>query len=409
MKRNRNIGSILLIAAGLLLIAAALYELIPALLAYKRADDTYEALREAYVTGQPETSSDDPAEEGEELPAWYEALQVDFETLKEANPDVIGWIYFDNIEQINYPILYSGDDETYLHTDLYGNASKSGCIFMEGNNVPDFNDCHTILYGHNMKNGSMFGSLKQYKNDGFYEKNTYFTVFTEDAAYRYQIFAYSDVPEDSDVYTTGYLPDETFDGFFTELLKSSYKDTGVAVGKDDKVLTLSTCSGDGQTVHEIGIIGQCHLFGIDSPVAVHVKNFAVIGICISRPVFSVDEVRAFECLFLVVFHTGARDEFRVQFVAFRVGNHEFIICCVHPFGKTVRNSLWERFRMRSPSHDDLRTVCLLILFDGDQVGKTLQRMAGSRFHTEYRTTGVLNELIQYLFVVIIFLAFKTSE
>lgn len=50
MKRNRNIGSILLITAGLLLIAAALYELIPALLAYKRADDTYEALREAYVT-----------------------------------------------------------------------------------------------------------------------------------------------------------------------------------------------------------------------------------------------------------------------------------------------------------------------------------------------------------------------
>lgn len=36
-----------------------------------------------------------------------------------------------------------------------------------------------------------------------------------------------------------------FDGFLTELLKSSYKDTGVAVGKDDKVLTLSTCSGDG--------------------------------------------------------------------------------------------------------------------------------------------------------------------
>lgn len=112
MKRNRNIGAILLMAAGLLLMAAALYELIPALLAYKRADDTYEALREAYVTGQPETSSDDPAEEGEELPVWYEALQVDFETLREANPDVIGWIYFDNIEQINYPILYSGDDET---------------------------------------------------------------------------------------------------------------------------------------------------------------------------------------------------------------------------------------------------------------------------------------------------------
>lgn len=244
MKSNRNIGSILLIAAGLLLIAAALYELIPALLAYKRADDTYEALREAYVTGQPGTSSDDPAEEGEELPAWYEALQVDFETLKEANPDVIGWIYFDNIEQINYPILYSGMIETY-RIPISMKRRNPAAFLWRGTTVPDFNDCHTILYGHNMKNGSMFGSLKQYKNDGFYEKNAYFTVFTEDAAYRYQIFAYSDVTEDSDVYTTGYLPDETFDGFLTELLKSSYKDTGVAVGKDDKVLTLSTCSGDG--------------------------------------------------------------------------------------------------------------------------------------------------------------------
>ena len=122
---------------------------------------------------------------------------------------------------------------------------RNPAAFLWREQRPDFNDCHTILYGHNMKNGSMFGSLKQYKNDGFYEKNAYFTVFTEDAAYRYQIFTYSDVPEDSDVYTTGYLPDETFDGFLTELLKSSYKDTGVAVGKDDKVLTLSTCSGDG--------------------------------------------------------------------------------------------------------------------------------------------------------------------
>ena len=187
MKRNRNIGAILLIAAGLLLIAAALYELIPALLAYKRADDTYEALCEAYVTGQPETSSDDPAEEGEELPAWYEALQVDFETLKEANPDVTGWIYFDNIEQIDYPVLYSGDDETYLHTDLYGNASKSGCIFMEGNNVPDFNDCHTILYGHNMKNGTMFSDLKKYLNADFLNSHRTVRLETADGVFLFAV------------------------------------------------------------------------------------------------------------------------------------------------------------------------------------------------------------------------------
>ena len=96
-----------------------------------------------------------------------------------------------------------------------------------------------------MKNGSMFGSLKQYKNDGFYEKMRILPCLRRMQPTATRFFAYSDVPEDSDVYTTGYLPDETFDGFLTELLKSSYKDTGVTVGKDDKVLTLSTCSGDG--------------------------------------------------------------------------------------------------------------------------------------------------------------------
>ena len=50
------------------------------------------------------------------------------------------------------PVLYSGDDEKYLRTDIYGNQTIAGCIFMEGMNTPDFQDYHTILYGHNMKN-----------------------------------------------------------------------------------------------------------------------------------------------------------------------------------------------------------------------------------------------------------------
>ena len=249
MKRNRNIGSILLIAAGLLLIAAALYELIPALLAYKRADDTYEALREAYVTGQPGTSSDDPAEEGEELPAWYEALQVDFETLKEANPDVIGWIYFDNIEQIDYPILYSGDDETYLHTDLYGNASKSGCIFMEGNNVPDFNDCHTILYGHNMKNGTMFGPLMDFQANDYLKEHS---IVTFDTMYRpgtYKIFASFQSkaydPDSEEFKYYDFINAETaydFEEYLNNIKNLSlYYDEENAPSFGDEIITLSTC------------------------------------------------------------------------------------------------------------------------------------------------------------------------
>ena len=65
--------------------------------------------------------------------------------------------------------------------------------------------------------------------------------------------------------------------------------------------------------------------------------------------------------------------------------------------------------MRGPGHDDFRTVCLLILFDRDQVGKTLQRVAGSRLHAEHRPAGMPDELVQDLFVVIVFLAFETGK
>ena len=40
-------------------------------------------------------------------------------------------------------------------------------------NTPDFQDYHTILYGHNMKNLSMFGSLKKYKTEDFYKDHQF--------------------------------------------------------------------------------------------------------------------------------------------------------------------------------------------------------------------------------------------
>lgn len=158
-------------------------------------------------------------------------------------------------QQLSYPVLYSGDDEKYLRTDIYGNQTIAGCIFMEGMNTPDFQDYHTILYGHNMKNLSMFGSLKKYKTEDFYKDHQFFTIYTSECAYRYQIFAYYDVPETDEVYTVGFAPDETFQKFIDKMKQKSYDDTGVNVTKDDHIMTLSTCSTTGKrfVVHAVRI------------------------------------------------------------------------------------------------------------------------------------------------------------
>lgn len=224
---------------GIAMILVSVGMLASTLWDYKKAENTYDKLNETYVTAA-------VTEENEENDNWwYEDVDIDLAELQAENQDVIGWIRFDNIEVLSYPIMYSGDDETYLRTDIHGNSSTSGSIFMEGLCNPDFEDCHTILYGHNMKNLSMFGSLKKYKTEGFYEENRYFTIYTADMAYRYQIFSYRDVPETDSVYTVGFAPDDEFAGFINEMIRKSYEDTGVEVEKEDKVLTLSTCSTEG--------------------------------------------------------------------------------------------------------------------------------------------------------------------
>ena len=151
-------------------------------------------------------------------------------------------------EDISYPVMYSGDNSYYLRKTFNREHATAGSIFLEGSNKTDFGDCHTIIYGHNMKNLSMFGKLKYYNRDeNYYDSHQYFQILVDGKKYRYRIFSYETVSDDSDEYTVGFEPDETFGKFVQRMAASSMKDTGIVPTKDDKVVTLSTCSTSGET------------------------------------------------------------------------------------------------------------------------------------------------------------------
>lgn len=137
--------------------------------------------------------------------------------------------------------MYSGDNEKYLRKDIHGNEHIAGSIFLEGLNQSDFSDLYNIIYGHNMNNGSMFGSLKKYKDEGFWKKNQYFTVYTESTAYRYQIFSYEDAVVGGNVYKVGYQPGEEYQTFIDEMVKNSDFDTGKLLQTTEKkaILTIT--------------------------------------------------------------------------------------------------------------------------------------------------------------------------
>lgn len=242
--KKPDVVSILLILVGVGMIVFALIKLIPILVEYHEEEAAYEELRDDYVDLDGDLKSVQELSEDDGT-WWYDSVFVDLEELQEQNEDVVAWIRFDKIE-LSYPIVYCGDNDTYLHADLNKEYSKAGTLFIDKKNHSDFSDGNTIVYGHNMKNGSMFGKLKKYKKDGFYEENQYFTIYTNEKAMRYHIYAYYDVEETDAYFFTTYEGEEALGNLFSSAKKKSYLDTGVEVNADDTTVTLVTCSAEGK-------------------------------------------------------------------------------------------------------------------------------------------------------------------
>lgn len=175
---------------------------------------------------------------------WYQQVMVDFPELLKQNDTVKAWIYMENNDHVNYPVLYKENDDNYwLRKSMDGKYAIAGSIFLEGKNRPNFEDYHSLVYGHQMNNKTMFGSLSDYKDDpNYYQDHQYFQIIRGDVVYRYQVFAWSDQNEDSDVYAVFKDKGEDYANHLKLLEKDAMTKTDVQISADDKVVTLSTCS-----------------------------------------------------------------------------------------------------------------------------------------------------------------------
>lgn len=176
------------------------------------------------------------------------AVSVDFASLQAINPDIRAWIRFDHpdVIPIDYPILCPGDNDAYIHTDLYGDHSISGSIFLDETNSPDFaddSDFSKLIYGHNMKSGDMFGSLRKYRSGGMLEDNRYFSIYTPEKSYRYRIFSYFVTKTGSFVYQTGLAKNtEAYQKYLEQLKEASMESTDIRPSADQQTAILSTCA-----------------------------------------------------------------------------------------------------------------------------------------------------------------------
>lgn len=149
--------------------------------------------------------------------------------------DIIGYVYSPGTP-ISYPIAYDGDNEYYLHHDLYGNYSEYGTIFLDARVPSDFSGRNNVLYGHHMSDGSMFASISNYKQQWYYDAHPYYFVCTNNGTYRVDIFAGIIVPGTHEVFSTSLSTDQ-LQRFINNSTFSSGR--GVPSGQ---IMTLCTCS-----------------------------------------------------------------------------------------------------------------------------------------------------------------------
>ncbi len=168
--------------------------------------------------------------------------EVDFEALREQNPDVCAWITVPGT-RVDYPVLqHPSDDAYYLNHTLEGTAGRPGSIYLEKVHAKDFSSVHTVLYGHNMRNGTMFASLHEYEDAAFFEEHPYIYIHLPEETLVYEIFA---AVQFSDAYLPIYRNYEEESGFSSYVgeLKSlpGQVNEEVKVPFGSRLLTLSTC------------------------------------------------------------------------------------------------------------------------------------------------------------------------
>ena len=172
-------------------------------------------------------------------------VPIDFEALKNKNPDAYAWIKIPGT-QIDYPILQSGTDNSYYLNHTIDHEEKTeGSIFTENYNTKTFEDPNTVIYGHDMKNGSMFQNLHNYMDRSFFDENREVLIYLPDQILHYKIFAAYIYDNRHILQSFDFGNKEIYQAYLDRIFSmrdmNSFVDTSMDITSEDKIITLSTC------------------------------------------------------------------------------------------------------------------------------------------------------------------------
>jgi len=247
---NRKLIAVLVLLAAIGMMARSGSQLIKAGRVYREGVAAYEALSRqvkkspsigtALKTAQTEKEADTGFIAAEEPQLSLPELEIDFQMLTTINKDAATWLYCPGTV-IDYPVMKADDYDYYLHHLPDGTQNANGSLFIDYNCAADFSDPLTIIYGHHMKSGSMFGSLKGYKEQGYFEEHPYMYLYTQQGNYRIDLI-YGCVIGAGQWRERAFTCAKNVKALIAYAAYNTTFKNGTVYEEGDRVVALSTCS-----------------------------------------------------------------------------------------------------------------------------------------------------------------------
>ena len=207
------------------------------LTSYETGREEYRQLQEQFELAAGSTTDDAAAPKAnmEKEEKWTRMMTS-------RNPDYVFWIWIPGTN-INYPTVKNTIPGYYLNHTFSGEENPCGTIFCleEAENQ--------IIYGHNMKDGSMFADLKQYRSEAYFQNHRSIWIYRQEEWQQYMIFScYTAREEETWIYQSHFISEEEKQTYLKSVESKTLYTTGSQPEITDSLITLSTCLGKGKRV-----------------------------------------------------------------------------------------------------------------------------------------------------------------
>ena len=149
---------------------------------------------------------------------------------------------------LDFPVMYAPDNKDfYLRHDFNKAYSVYGVPYLDEQTTLGANaeSDNLIIYGHNMKTGTIFGCLTEYRKADYYQEHPFIEFDTVYGDAKYEVFgAFTiDVVNDTSFIYNQYIDmdEDDYNRYVDQVISRSDVDSGIRPAYGEQLLTLSTC------------------------------------------------------------------------------------------------------------------------------------------------------------------------